>query len=451
MTTEQKSKFAGLLESALNEFAPDEGGGARKFIPWPEFIEQLKQILQKDFSCKENIVKSTIKARFVPHDPMEFGPTMLYSYYETRAGGRNKGAISTRGSIQIGKYFTGGLFGQEEKRLLTSFNLLKGHPFERHFDLTFDNIYKIANIIQGNTQGALEFQPQKQVNEFAPTRNGGAGGDYLRVLASAWYNDTYNTGSLQKGIESQEDVERILQRGILCNDGKKRKYSIGYNSKFDGVDIQSDDHYEYADYDDAGNDIDSRTGKPWGPYDVVSFAGNELYESQLNEFAPTDDGDNGQEDMFFKYAKLWYNGNLEVQQRIEQTLAQAGWEIGPLESEEGGAFIVQTGDEDGDTYMGWSQEELEGLDESIKGKLAAAALAAATAGAHGVVLNPARPIGPATANRPAPTVANPNPAVNPLNPLNPSSPTYVAKPKPEDDSEKKKSKEVKESDDYLDE
>jgi hypothetical protein len=149
-----------LSEGSLNEFAPDEGGGSRKFIPWPEFIEQVKQIVGKDFDCKENVVKSTIKARFVPHDPMEYGPTMLYSYYETRAGGRNKGAVSTRGSIQVGKYTKGGLFGQAPDQLLTGFHLLKGHPFERHFDLTFDNIYKIANIILGNTEGALEFKPE---------------------------------------------------------------------------------------------------------------------------------------------------------------------------------------------------------------------------------------------------------------------------------------------------
>jgi hypothetical protein len=116
------------------------------------------------------------------------------------------------------------------------------------------------------------------LNEFAPANNPG-GGNYLKALASAWYNDTFNTGDLHKGIKSQEDVERILERGIHCGDGKIRKYSIGYNSNFDGVEIQSDDHYEYSDNDDAGNDIDSRTGKPWGPYDVVAFAGNELDES----------------------------------------------------------------------------------------------------------------------------------------------------------------------------
>lgn len=129
---------------------------------------------------------------------------------------------------------------------------------------------------------------EEQLNEFAPSNNPG-GGNYLQALASAWYNGTYNTGDLHKGIKSQEDVERILARGIHCGDGKVRKYFIGYNHRFDGVDIQSEDHYEYSDYDDAGNDIDSRTGKPWGPYDVVEFSDDELDESideaQLNELS----------------------------------------------------------------------------------------------------------------------------------------------------------------------
>ena len=116
------------------------------------------------------------------------------------------------------------------------------------------------------------------VNEFAPANNPN-GGNYLKALASAWYNGTFNTGDLHKGIKSQEDVEKILQRGIHCGDGKVRKYDIGYNADFDGVEIQSDDHYEHSDYDDAGNDIDSRTGQPWGPYDVVEFNGSDLDES----------------------------------------------------------------------------------------------------------------------------------------------------------------------------
>ena len=91
---------------------------------------------------------------------------------------------------------------------------------------------------------------------------------------------------------------------------------------------------------------------------------NTALGTALNEFAPSDDGDSGQEDLFFKYARMWYNGNLAVQQRIEQVLAQAGWEIGKLESEEGGAFIVRSGDEHGDSYMGWSAEELTEVSEN---------------------------------------------------------------------------------------
>ena len=116
-----------------------------------------------------------------------------------------------------------------------------------------------------------------RLKEFAPA-SGGNGGNYLKALASAWYNGTFNTGDLHKGIKSQEDVERILERGIHCGDGKIRKYSIGYNAGFDGVEIQSDDHYEYSDYNDAGDDIDSRTGQPWGPYDVVEFSDGDLSE-----------------------------------------------------------------------------------------------------------------------------------------------------------------------------
>lgn len=156
----RRSSHPELAEEQLDEFAPDgfDGRGDRpKFLPWNEFIGDLKAILGDHFDVVENVVKTTIKARFVPHDPMEFGPTMLYSYYETRAG-RNKGAISTRGAIQVGKYVDSWIQGNQ--KLLTTFSLLKGHPFERHFDLTGENVQKIADIIIGNTEGAYQMKPQ---------------------------------------------------------------------------------------------------------------------------------------------------------------------------------------------------------------------------------------------------------------------------------------------------
>ena len=111
--------------------------------------------------------------------------------------------------------------------------------------------------------------------EFAPSGDGGGSGDYFQALASAWYNGTFDTGSLQKGIKSQQDVEQLLQRGIIGPDGVTRKYGIDYNSTFDGVVISSDDYYEHADHDET----DSRTGKPFGPYDYMEFGDEELDES----------------------------------------------------------------------------------------------------------------------------------------------------------------------------
>ena len=87
-------------------------------------------------------------------------------------------------------------------------------------------------------------------------------------------------------------------------------------------------------------------------------------EKQLKEFA-TDDGEGGEEDSLRKYAKMWYNGDLGTQQQIEKILDRMGWEIGELESEEGGAFVVQSGDENGDSYIGFTAADLTGnVDEA---------------------------------------------------------------------------------------
>ena len=40
--------------------------------------------------------------------------------------------------------------------------------------------------------------------------------------------------------------------------------------------VQIDDYYEHGDHDAS---IDSRTGQPWGPYEHVEFAGDDLDES----------------------------------------------------------------------------------------------------------------------------------------------------------------------------
>ena len=102
-----------------------------------------------------------------------------------------------------------------------------------------------AGDINGNSYMSWPADELRGLMEFAQS-GGGDAGDYLRTLASAWYNDTYNTGSLQKGIKSKEDVEKILSRGVVCPDGKTRKYYIDYNGDFDGVELVSHDYYEHS-------------------------------------------------------------------------------------------------------------------------------------------------------------------------------------------------------------
>jgi hypothetical protein len=88
-------------------------------------------------------------------------------------------------------------------------------------------------------------------------------------------------------------------------------------------------------------------------------------EKQLKEFA-ADDGSGGEEDTLRKYAKMWYNGDDSIQQQVEQVLDRMGWEIGELESEEGGAFVIQPGDENGDTYIGFTAADLtDEVDEAF--------------------------------------------------------------------------------------
>ena len=73
-----------------------------------------------------------------------------------------------------------------------------------------------------------------------------------------------------------------------------------------------------------------------------------------------DDGD--EEDSLRKYARIWYNGDEDTQQKVEKILDRMGWEIGEVESEEGGCFVVQSGDEHGRSYIGFAPEDLtEGL------------------------------------------------------------------------------------------
>jgi len=59
-----------------------------------------------------------------------------------------------------------------------------------------------------------------------------------------------------------------------------------------------------------------------------------------------------------RLATFWWNNDESPE--VEQLLARMGWEIGQDEGydDEPGAFVVQIGDEDGDSFLSWSPDEL---------------------------------------------------------------------------------------------
>ena len=57
-----------------------------------------------------------------------------------------------------------------------------------------------------------------------------------------------------------------------------------------------------------------------------------------------------------KLVMMWYNNDGNP--AIERKLNTLGWDIGQIEDEHGGAFIVRKGDTAGDTYIGWSADDL---------------------------------------------------------------------------------------------
>jgi hypothetical protein len=123
------------------------------------------------------------------------------------------------------------------------------------------------------------------LKEFARGGADRGGGNYFKSLAQAWYYNGVHDFDLQGGVKTQQDVERLLQRGIVCPDGVTRKFGIDYNAGFNGVVISSDDYYEHSDHGkQPGTMIDVRTGQPWGPYDYMEFSEDDLDEGVAEGF-----------------------------------------------------------------------------------------------------------------------------------------------------------------------
>lgn len=87
----------------------------------------------------------------------------------------------------------------------------------------------------------------------------------------------------------------------------------------------------------------------------------------VHEFAPSPEhggGDDGfSEETLKQLAAEWWHGDADPE--VERTLHAAGWTIGQDEGnyKNGGVFVVQQGDINGDSYLSWSAEDLAELGE----------------------------------------------------------------------------------------
>ena len=90
----------------------------------------------------------------------------------------------------------------------------------------------------------------------------------------------------------------------------------------------------------------------------------------VNEFAPSDSSRDGGNDGFSeeqlkKLAARWWNNDEDPQ--VERMLELSGWSIGQDENyDNGGAFVVMIGDDEGHSFISWPAEDLENIaSESI--------------------------------------------------------------------------------------
>jgi len=101
------------------------------------------------------------------------------------------------------------------------------------------------------------------------------------------------------------------------------------------------------------------------PHDVAIILNiDHAHEQAVAEFAPgaqRDDRGPDEEEILRQYAAQWYNSDEDP--RVEKLLATMGWEIGQNEDEAGGAFVIRSGDINGDSFISWTDAELSALNE----------------------------------------------------------------------------------------
>lgn len=140
-------------ESVVKEFAPDESperndDGRPQFMEWSDFIAAVANLTKSSFDVKQGfknkkLEKKQAVAKFIPHDPYEHGPVMLYAYRDSRPPHR----IGIKANMQVGTYI------KHNDQTLTQYKIPTNNL--RSVNMTPENATMIAHAIMKNTTGAL--------------------------------------------------------------------------------------------------------------------------------------------------------------------------------------------------------------------------------------------------------------------------------------------------------
>ena len=149
------------VEESINEFLdePSDGGGDSdkpQFMAWEDFISRVGNAVKNNFSVKQNEKKGQVSAKFLPYDPYEHGPVLIYTL-------KNKnGRIGVKADVRLGTYV-------KDDNAPNGVKAEYRIPEQRMIAMTPANVAVLANIINGNTGGLK----QENITE-AP----GIGGDW---------------------------------------------------------------------------------------------------------------------------------------------------------------------------------------------------------------------------------------------------------------------------------
>ena len=144
----QKNKKKGV-----NEFAPEEPGDRGEgdkpqFMTWEDFVAAVANLTKSAFDVKigfknKKLNKTQAAAKFIPHDPYEFGPVSLYAFKDRRPPYR----VGVRAHMQVGTY------SKFKDQILTQYKIPQNSL--REVLMTPENATRIAHAIMNNKSGAL--------------------------------------------------------------------------------------------------------------------------------------------------------------------------------------------------------------------------------------------------------------------------------------------------------